>query len=192
MQGDVLLVAVLNTCTLVWLEVLVFNRSYHMKLSHYHLEEIQIFWDGVISKDTLYFWEFWFLYPVLVCKIREWNSLQGRPATLHESGSQPLILIKIQNDRQEDLLTWASFKARGYLSSWLVHQYWRGTDLLSERCQLAELDHEFVLDPCCLQLLKHSLVLPITFYRTFSSYVLSHCVTFCCISWCFIKGGSRI
>lgn len=156
MHGDILLVAVLNTCTLVWL-----LRSWFLidRITwKFHIiiwRKFRYFWDGVISKDILCFWEFRILYPVLVCKICAWNSLQERPAILCKTDSQPLGFQKIPNDRQVYLLTWASFKAWETLEIVLAHWYCSGSDVLSECSQLAELDHESVLDTCSLNWLSH-------------------------------------
>lgn len=89
------------------LEVLVFHRSYQTKVSHYHLEEIQIFRDGVISKDSLHFWE---CISCILCSFARYVHEALFKGTLPyctqmaPNQVSACVCVLILNDRQEDLL----------------------------------------------------------------------------------------
>ena len=87
-----------------------------------------------------------------------------------------------------------------YLSSWPVHRYCRGPDLLSGHPWLVEPDHEFGLDICCLHVFcissKYNVIPPEVFIGA-SYYILQEffwlCFIICYILPCWlIKGGSEM
>ena len=87
-----------------------------------------------------------------------------------------------------------------YLSSWPVHRYCHGPDLLSGHPWLVEPDHEFGLDICCLHVFcissKYNVIPPEVFIGA-SYYILQEffwlCFIICYILPCWlIKGGSEM
>lgn len=179
------------------LEVLVFNRSYHLKVSYYHLEKIQIFWDAVISRyslslgilvstscvglqdtcmklssgETCHAAQNWLTTTNFLKK----SKMTGRKICSHKHhwklGFVGGSLILLWN--------WSAFW--GLLACWIGPWICPGNMLLKPIATISSKNN--VVPPEL-----YSWVLLIIFYRDFYRYVLSHLIPFCHV----IKAGSMV
>lgn len=83
----------------------------HVKVSHYHLDEIQIFEDRIISS---FFFFFISRNVILICSLflcKRHKAVSPGSDILHKNVSQ-LLIKKVQDDRQQGLFSCALYAGK--------------------------------------------------------------------------------